>query len=502
MTTSLHRPVCDLLGCTYPIVLAGMGGVARSELVAAVVQAGGFGFLGMVREPVTLIWAEVNRLHARGVQRFGVNLVPAATDAALLDAQIAACIESAVPVVGLFWDLSTAIVRRLRDAKIVVACQIGSLAEARAAEQAGVQVLIAQGVEAGGHVRGNRPLHELLAEVAESAGVPVLAAGGITDGADVATVMSLGAQGAVLGTALIATHEAFAHPYHKQRLVEAGDDDTVLTDAFHINWPQDAKVRVLANSVTRGERGDPFSEPRVIIGEEEGRPIYLFSTDSPLRSMTGEFEAMALYAGKGAGRVMATIAAADRVRQIVGEATALLEAGATPSEERGELASPACMVHQASDRYMGFADRDELLPALNELLEAERAGARVALRTAKEVLEPELRPMVLAIHRDEARWCGVLTRAIQELSAEPSKKTGAFYDKAMAITDISARLAFLNRGQGWVVRKLKTLLPRIRNERTHGDLTAMLVAHELNIEMVNARLGKAASQAKLGHEPE
>ena len=81
MTTLLHRPVCELLGCTYPLVLAGMGGVARSELAAAVAQAGGFGFLGMVREPVALIRSEVQAMKARGVHRFGVNLIPASTPA-------------------------------------------------------------------------------------------------------------------------------------------------------------------------------------------------------------------------------------------------------------------------------------------------------------------------------------------------------------------------------------------------------------------------------------
>ena len=235
-----------------------------------------------------------------------------------------------MPVVALFWDLSATCVQRLRAAGIVVVCQVGTLGEARVAESAGAQALIAQGVEAGGHVRGERPLFELVAEIVEGVGLPVLAAGGITDGGDVATVLSLGAQGAVLGTALIATPEAFAHPYHMQRLVEAGDEETVLTDVFHINWPRGAKVRVLANSVTRGERGNPFSEVRTIIGEEEGRPIYLFNTDSPLRSMTGEFEAMALYAGKGVGRINAILGASERVRAIVAEATALLEAGAEP----------------------------------------------------------------------------------------------------------------------------------------------------------------------------
>ena len=111
-------------------------------------------------------------------------------------------------------------------------------------EQAGAQVLIAQGVEAGGHVRGYRPLHELLPEIAAETGLPVLAAGGLVDGADLATVLSLGAQGAVFGTALIATPKSFAHSYHKQRLIEAGDGDTVLCDAFHINWPRGEPARL------------------------------------------------------------------------------------------------------------------------------------------------------------------------------------------------------------------------------------------------------------------
>jgi nitronate monooxygenase len=491
MVTTLHRPVCTLLGCTYPIVLAGMGGVARSELVAAVTQAGGFGFLGMVREPVALIRSEVEALRSRGIERFGVNLIPAATDHVLLEAQVSTCIELGVPVVGLFWDLPVALLRRLRGAGIVVVCQVGSPPEARAVEDAGAQILIAQGVEAGGHVRGDRPLHELLPEVAAETTLPVLAAGGLIDGADLATVLSLGAQGAVFGTALIATPESFAHSYHKQRLIAAGPGDTVLTEAFHINWPHGAKVRVLTNSVTRGERGDPFAKSRTIIGDETGRPIYLFSTDSPLRSMTGDFEAMALYAGTGVGRVDGIIGAADRVRAIATEATALLEAGAAWPAERAELASPACSAHEMDDRYMGFARGKTLLPVLNELLEAERAGARVSLRTAAEAPEG-LKSLVLAVHRDEARWCGVLTRAILNLGGAPSQKTGAFHDKAMEIADIAARLAFLNRGQGWVVRSLRTLLPTIRDDRLHATLTEMLVAHERNIDLVSAQVPEAA----------
>ncbi|MBS0390315.1 MAG: nitronate monooxygenase [Proteobacteria bacterium] len=327
MSSALHpTPLCQLLGCRLPIVLAGMGGVARSELVAAVTEAGAFGFLGMVREPPALIEREVTQVRARSNAPFGVNLIPAATPAPLLRDQIALCIALAVPVVCLFWDVDRAVVARLRDAGITVVYQVGSVADALAAQDAGAQALIAQGVEAGGHVRGRQPLDALLADVLAATPLPVAAAGGLADGRDVARVLALGAQAAVLGTALIATQESFAHDYHKRRLVAARASDTLLTEDFHVNWPPHAAVRVLRNSVTRGERGDPFGATptagRTVIGEEEGRPIHLFSTDSPLRSMSGDFEAMALYAGRGVDRIADMEPAADCVRRIAAEAAA------------------------------------------------------------------------------------------------------------------------------------------------------------------------------------
>ncbi|WP_321848843.1 nitronate monooxygenase [Burkholderia diffusa] len=468
----LHRPVCDLLGCAWPIVLAGMGGVARAELASAVSAAGGFGFLGMVREPVALIRREVEQVRAATERPFGVNLIPASTPPELLDAQIGACIELRVPVVALFWDVMPAVVRRLRDAGVRVVHQVGSLDDARAAEAAGAQALIVQGQEAGGHVRGDRPLAELLPEVIRATRLPVLAAGGIVDGADVAAAMALGAQGAVMGTAFIATHESFAHAYHQQRIVDAREGDTLLTDIFHINWPRGARVRVLPSSVTRGERGDPFNDERVVIGDEEGRPIYLFSTDSPLRTMTGDVEAMALYAGTGAGRIRAIESAGDVLRRIVRDAAAIVEKGAavSPTGEASE-------------------DRTALLAALDELLEAERAGARVASETAAEVTEdPELHRLIAHIRQDEAHWCSVLVDAIRTLGATPTRATGAFHEKAMAIDDLAERMAFLNRGQRWVVRKLQALLPALADPDIHHALSLMLVAHEKNVGAVDAQL--------------
>lgn len=475
--------LCELLGCRHPVLLAGMGGVSRAELVAAVTEAGGFGFLGMVREPLALIRTEVEHVRRRTDRPFGVNLIPAATDPQLLHEQVALCIALRVPVVGLFWDVHHAVIARLREAGTVVVHQVGSAGEALLAQEAGAQALIAQGVEAGGHVRGRLPLAQLLPQVLSVAGVPLAAAGGLADGRDVARVLAQGAQAAVLGTTLLATQESFAHDYHKQRVVQARARDTVLTEDFHINWPPHAAVRVLANSVTRCERGDPRAAGCTVIGEEEGRPIYLFSTDSPLRSMTGNFEAMALYAGKGVDHITSVEPAGERVSRIVAEAARhwrLLEG------EPVEVASPVC--------YAADVERDRHAPViarLDELLEAERAGARVTLRSAAQAQDGEMRELIEAVHRDEVQWCAMLMRAIRSLQGTPSSRTGAFYDKAMAFEKLDERLAFLNRGQGWVVKKLRELLPMVDDAAIREGLAEMLRAHEANLDKVNRRLGLA-----------
>ncbi|WP_156461326.1 nitronate monooxygenase [Devosia sp. Root436] len=374
--TLLHSPVCDLLGSRIPLVLAGMGGVARAELVSAVTAAGGFGFLGMVREPPELIQREVERLRQSGHRHFGVNIIPAATDPALLERQVATCIELAVPVVGTFWDLDEQVTRRLRDAGITVVHQVGSVDEAIEAARAGVEIVIAQGREAGGHVRGVRPLRDLLPDVTAAVTIPVLAAGGLATGGDLVTAMALGAAGIVLGTALMATEESFAHAYHKQRLLAADAGDTVLTSSFHINWPPNAPVRVLKSAVTSGASGDPHAPGRVVIGDEEGRPIYLFSTDSPLRSMTGDFESMALYAGTGIGRIRDIGSAVARLQNIVAEAEALLTTDPAETDyDDVEVSSSVCYAGEMSGAYMGEADLADDLWLLDAQMQAALRSA-------------------------------------------------------------------------------------------------------------------------------
>jgi len=148
------------------------------------------------------------------------------------------------------------------------------------------------------------------------------------------------------------------------------------------------------------------------------------------------------------------------------------------SEDR---ASPVCYGAEAGDAYMGYAGRDEILAALNELLEAERAGARVALHSRRHAPDAGFATLMTAIRNDEARWVKMLAAEIGRLGGTPSTRCGAFYGKAMAIADPYERIAFLNRGQAWVVRKLAALMPRIRDDALHAELRRMHRNHEANI---------------------
>jgi len=154
-------------------------------------------------------------------------------------------------------------------------------------------------------------------------------------------------------------------------------------------------------------------------------------------------------------------------------------------EPEVELSSPACAMHEADDGYMGYAGKDELIGFLNELLKAERAGARVAFESARAAGGDRIVEVLRNIQRDEARWCGMLLSHVEVLGEVPSRQIGAFYGKAMAISDVAERIRFLNRGQGWVVRKLRQMLPRVRNDGLHGDLSEMLRSHEANIALAS-----------------
>lgn len=253
MAVELHTPLCDLLGVTYPILSVGFIG-ARAELVAAVSNAGGFGVIGVSGARDAVIRSEIARTKALTDRPFGINVIidedPDDRDEtrAFVSCQIAAAADAGAAAVVLFWGSPAPYVAAAHGAGLTVLIQVGSVAEAEDAVAAGVDVVIAQGIEAGGHVRGSTSIWELLpATVKAVHPVPVVASGGIGDGAGLARALAAGAQGVSLGTRFVASDEAYLHPEYKRRIVMSTASDTVYTeDLYDVGWPG-APHRTLRN---------------------------------------------------------------------------------------------------------------------------------------------------------------------------------------------------------------------------------------------------------------
>jgi nitronate monooxygenase len=223
----------DLQRLEVPVIQAGMGGISRHELAAAVSDAGGLGTIAGVRAPIAEEIAAARKTTGRPI---AVNLLLPFLRPG--DAAQAARADAIVT----FWGEP----RRLAETTWIHQC--GSVQEAKVAAAAGADAVIAQGMEAGGHVRGTLPLLELLERVRAAVGIPILAAGAIVDVHDVRAALDAGASAAVLGTRFLLSNESHAHPEYKRRCLEAGE--TVLTELFGLGWP-DAPHRVVPNGATR-----------------------------------------------------------------------------------------------------------------------------------------------------------------------------------------------------------------------------------------------------------
>jgi nitronate monooxygenase len=222
----------DLRWLEMPVIQAGMGSVARHELAAAVSEAGGLGTIGGAGAPIAHELAAARRLTGRPV---AVNLLLPFTAPA--DAEAAAAADAIVT----FWGPP----RRLGGSTWIHQC--GSVAEAKAAAAAGADAVIAQGVEAGGHVRGTEPVLELVERIRAITKLPVLAAGGIVDREGVRAALEAGAVAAVVGTRFLLSDESRAHGAYKRRCL--GAETTLLTELFGLGWPN-APHRVIPNAAT------------------------------------------------------------------------------------------------------------------------------------------------------------------------------------------------------------------------------------------------------------
>jgi nitronate monooxygenase len=306
-----------LVGCSVPLQQAGMGN-ARRELAAGVIRGGGLGMLGGVMQPAELLAEEVEAVKRDAGGPVGVNfLMP------FLDREAVEAVAGRARVVEFFYgDPDAGLVRAVRESGALAAWQTGSGEEARAAEEAGCDFVIAQGVEAGGHVRGTTGLLPLLDEVLDAVDVPVVAAGGVGTERGMAAALAAGADAVRVGTRFLAAEEADVHSSYAEALIEAGPEDTVLTEAFSTMWPN-APHRVLRSCVAAAE--DLDEEFAGEIGHAGSRqPVPRLAPPSPDRTATGHVDAMALYAGQSVGAVQRLQPAETIVRELAGGAERLL----------------------------------------------------------------------------------------------------------------------------------------------------------------------------------
>jgi NAD(P)H-dependent flavin oxidoreductase YrpB (nitropropane dioxygenase family) len=326
----MKTALCHMLGIEHPIVAAPMGpDLTGPESVAAVSNAGGLGILQAQFCAPPHFREEIQRVRALTDKPFGVNLLLHFP----IEEQVAVCLEEHVPVLSLFWGDPTPYVERAHAAGVKVFHQVGSVSDAQRAAAAGVDVIIAQGVEAGGHVAGEVSTLALVPRVVDAVSPrPVAAAGGIADGRGVVAVLALGAQAAVVGTRFLASSESRAHPHYKRKLLEASEADTVRTTLFGHGW-SNAPHRTLRTAFVRhwlGEegRGQESRPDEPVVGHTviggQAMPVLRFMGFPPNSEASGDIDSMDLLAGQSVGLVREVKPAGQIVSELMEEARQII----------------------------------------------------------------------------------------------------------------------------------------------------------------------------------
>jgi nitronate monooxygenase len=304
--------MCRLLGCELPIQLAPMGSVAAGPaLPLAVARAGAHGMYPGLGLPPAALGPVLDGLD-QGPRAFGVNFIVPLMDRASL----ALAVERAPYVDFFLADPDPALVEVVHGGGAVCGWQVETEAEARAAEAAGCDVVIAKAWESGGRKRLEGPtLLALLDAVLGAVSVPVIAAGGIASARGVAAALAAGADGVRVGTRFIAAAEADAHPAWVRAVIAAAAEDAVVSTLFNVGLPEPGPHRVLRSSI---EAAGALSDGQAGIVRLAGAeiPVPRFGAQPPTRESTGAVEAMPFYAGQSAGAVRAIQPAAEIVAEL------------------------------------------------------------------------------------------------------------------------------------------------------------------------------------------
>jgi nitronate monooxygenase len=320
---SLPTPLTALLGIRVPVIQAPIGCFSCPALAAAVSEAGGLGTLALSWDSLSGCREKIAATRSATKAPFGINLI---LDWDQVD-RLNVCLEAGVKIVSFFWGDASRYVSRAHEADAKAIVIVGSSDEARRAADYGADIIVCQGFEAGGQVRGVAGSIALVPAVVDAvAPVPVVAAGGFADGRGLAAALALGASGVWMGTRFSASAESLAHPEFKERLIRAGESDTQHLRLFDGGWPN-APHRVLRNSTVdawnnagRPKVGMRPHEKQVIGHTANGKAIVRYDDTPPAAGMSGDWEACALYAGQSTGAIREIKSARSIVDAIVHEA--------------------------------------------------------------------------------------------------------------------------------------------------------------------------------------
>jgi len=318
----MRTALTERLGIEHPIVQAPIGGLSNPRLVAAVSNAGGLGMIALTWHDIDAARAAVGNIRDLTDKPFGVNLILAWPQ----EERLRAVLDEGVGIVSFFWGDPGALVPIAHAAGALAMLTVGSAVEARRAVDAGVDIIVAQGVEAGGHVWGEVSTMALVPVVVDAVGrIPVIAAGGIADGRGLAAALALGAAGAWMGTRFVASEEAGAHPEYLSRLVAANETDTLHSSLFDGGWP-DAPHRTLRNETTEAwiAAGRPAPGARPGEGEVLARrgdgEVKRYDSSSARADLDGRIGELSLWAGQSVGLLREVLPAGEIVRRTVDEA--------------------------------------------------------------------------------------------------------------------------------------------------------------------------------------